>query len=36
MTVANGPLAIAGSILSLDRRSGNNTAIVLAIIIVKI
>lgn len=34
-TVANGPLAIAGSILSLDKNSGNKTAITLAIIIVK-
>lgn len=36
ITVANGPLAIAGSILNLDRISGSNTAITLAIIIVKI
>lgn len=35
MTVANGPLAIAGSILSLERISGSNTAITLAIIMVK-
>ena len=35
ITVANGPLAIAGSILSLERISGSNTAITLAIMIVK-